>query len=68
MADDHGVWPIGILSWPELKQGELPLATLLVVMVIVVGFNFRSPGKWVDLLLLLALAGTGAFLAIVFLT
>jgi hypothetical protein len=39
-----------------------------VVVVIVVGFNFRNPGNWVDLLLLLALAGTGAFLAIIFLT
>jgi hypothetical protein len=30
--------------------------------------NFGSPGKWVDVLLLLALAGTGALLAIVLLS
>jgi hypothetical protein len=56
---------MSVLSWPELKPGELPLVIVLSVIVVVVVLNFRSPGKWVDTLLLLALAGTGALLALV---
>jgi hypothetical protein len=64
----HGVLfvreEMSVLSWPALKPGELPLVLVLSVLIIVAVLNFRSPRKWVDMLLLLVLAGTGGLLAI----
>jgi len=51
--------------WPELRPAELLLIVLLAVIVILVAVRFRSPGGWVDGLLLLGLAGGGALLKIV---
>jgi hypothetical protein len=51
----------------ELKPGELPLLVLLTVLVSVAMVWFRSPGRWVDVFLLLAVAGTLALVALVLL-
>ena len=45
---------VSVLSWPALKPGELPLGLVLSALIIMVVLNFRSPRKWVDMLLLLA--------------
>jgi hypothetical protein len=50
-----------------LKPGELPLLVLLTVLVAVAIVWFRSPGLWVDVLLLLAMAGTLALVALILL-
>jgi hypothetical protein len=50
-----------------LKPGELPLLVLLTVLVAVAIVWFRSPGRWVDVLLLLAVAGTLALVALILL-
>jgi hypothetical protein len=50
---------VGAEAW------ELTLVAVLSVIVIVVVLNFRSPRMWVDVLLMLALAGTGALVAMV---
>ena len=50
-----------------LKPGELPLLVLLTVLVAVAVVWFRSPGRWVDVLLLLAVAGTLALVALILL-
>jgi hypothetical protein len=56
---------VSALHWPELRPAEFLLIVLLAVIVILVALRFRSPGVWVDGLLLLGLAGAGALLKIV---
>jgi hypothetical protein len=50
-----------------MKPGELPLLVLLTVIVSVAVVWFRSPGRWVDALLLVAVLATIALVALVLL-